>query len=54
VVRRKNALAELVEVINFDKTAITAYEEKFSKEDAYIKLIDDFGDTDNEKLKVTL
>ncbi|ODN03209.1 Coiled-coil domain-containing protein 39 [Orchesella cincta] len=51
VVRRKDALAELVDIINFDKTAITAYEEKFSKEDAYIKLIDDFGDTDNEKIK---
>ncbi|CAL8118892.1 unnamed protein product [Orchesella dallaii] len=51
VIRRKDSLAELVDIINFDKTAITAYEEKFSKEDAYIKLIDDFGDTDNEKMK---
>lgn len=52
VMRRKDALGELVDIINFDKKAISAYEDKFKKEDAYMKLIEDFADTDNEKLKV--
>lgn len=50
--RRRNILNELVDTIQFDKKAITAYEEKFAKEDAYMKLIEEFADTDNEKLKV--
>lgn len=54
VLRRKDALGELVDIINFDKKAMSAYEEKFSKEDAYMNLIEELADTDNEKLKVHL